>query len=323
MAKKIEETLYNNEKKLQFLEPLSEAERGVAKGLFLLSAPIEEQKKTDISSFSVNEIIEFYRSCDFRSIGTIRAKHRLLKKYVYFVFGEERLDLGTITESVLESTLNQYVLKSKLVTENDLDDWERTLRKGKVWNPSMMFFIRAIYEGICGQGKQELKDLKMEDFSIVDGKYYVNIPGVYGKTIEVSKKLYDLADETNRTFEYYTVKYRNKADVIAVYELEGDNIIKLLKKDNASEENFYRKMRNRYKVIQKTLGIEHIAMTDISISGAINRIKKLADESKRDIIDYALDYENAKIIRQILRDYNRNSASSYQMLQKSIVNFFE
>ena len=76
MAKKIEETLYNNEKKLQFLEPLSEAERGAAKGLFLLSAPIEEQKQTDISSFSVNEIIEFYRSCDFRSIGTIRAKHR-------------------------------------------------------------------------------------------------------------------------------------------------------------------------------------------------------------------------------------------------------
>ena len=323
MAKKIGETLYNNEKKLQFLESLSEAERGAAKGLFLLSAPIEEQKGTDISSFSVNEIIEFYRSCDFRSIGTIRAKHRLLKKYVYFVFGEERLDLGTITESVLESTLNQYVLKSKLVTENDLDDWECTLRKGKVWNPSMMFFIRAIYEGICGQGKQELKDLKMEDFSIIDGKYYVNIPGVYGKTIEVSKKLYDLADETNRAFEYYTVKYRNKADVIAVYELEGDNIIKLLKKDNASEDNFYRKMLKRYKVIQKTLGIEHIAMTDISISGAINRIKKLADESKRDIIDYALDYENAKIIRQILRDYNRNSASSYQMLQKSIVNFFE
>ena len=94
-------------------------------------------------------------------------------------------------------------------------------------------------------------------------------------------------------------------------------------KDNASEDNFYRKMLKRYKVIQKTLGIEHIAMTDISISGAINRIKKLADESKRDIIDYALDYENAKIIRQILRDYNRNSASSYQMLQKSIVKFFE
>lgn len=322
--RKIEDKFYNEKQKREFIESLSKPEQGIAKSLFRYAAPLEEQNGTDVSDFTVNEVIDFYRSCDIRSIGTIRALHRLYKKYIYFVFGGDKVELGTITESVLESTLNKSAFNAKLVLPEDLDNWENILRNYTIWNPEDMFFIRAVFEGICGPSKQELEELKIDDFVCENGIYYVNIPGVYGKTIQVTKKLYNLAQESDAKHCYYVIRRPAKSakELILSFPTSGDTIIKDVVKANNSRSNFQNRIMRRFLNIRKIIDAEHITFMDLMMSGLVYRIKCLADEKHIDIVEYVLDYSNVKEIRKVLADYNKNSMSSYQLIQTYITSFY-
>ena len=314
------EHYYNEEKKLEFLQEITAKESGLGKRLFRTSAPLEEQYKKDLSTFSVNDVMAVYRLCNFRSLGTARGVHRIFKKYSHYVIKEINPAYLTITDSMLESIMNKAAVSGTLVTSEDLDEWEHQLRYYKIWNPVDMFIVRAVFEGINGNDMQDLERLTLNNFYYEKGKHYVQFFDEYPKRIEVTEKLRRLAEEANAATCYYVLRkdtgYRK--GTIIPYEVSGDTIIKELEKTNMSRSNFANRVSKRFMRLRKILDVEHLSLKNIEMGGIVEKIKAKADENGIDIIDYISMREHTSEIRKILQDYNRTSDGSIQMVKKYI-----
>ena len=319
------ETFYNNKCKWGFLdEPLSQGEIGSAKRLFRLSRKYEEIKNKDLSDFSSDDIIELYRSSDIRSVNSLRNINRMLKKYTYYVTMDNDPKFDVIKDAVLQGMINKKFEKSKHVTSEDLDEWERIMRSGKDWNAEDMFLIRGIYEGICGPDMCELRDIQIKNFVQENGKYYVVLKNEYSKHMEVSEKLYKLAVESNNDSYYRTYRYKPsiRKNVLFTVPVTGDTIMKQSESIVSSKSNFKNKCVKRFIRLSKTLDLS-IAFKDIAKSGMIERVEKKAASKGIDILDYIYNNDNNDEIKEIMHYYNVTSYSSMTHLKQDIAKIYK
>ena len=319
------DTYYNNQQKLNFLAGLNVQDISYYKRIFRMSYSIETEKDKDLAFFTAEEVIDMYRRNDIRSLMSIRKLHILLKEYVRTYNPEGDFNIGVINDSILKQSLNTVVVRNKYVLERDIDEWENTLRNRDDWNAVDMFIIRAIYEGICGAGFNELLPLRFEDIYKKDGKNYVDINVDYPKTIEVSDKLYRLALESSKEYTYKVTKYhfKSKSDIIYKVPLIGDKIIKIADIQGKSEGNTVNKLNRRFGRVREILGIPYISYKDINKSGVCNRLKRIAESKGLNTTDYMADLSNEGQIRSVLREYGINNRESYYSIRRDIEVFLD
>lgn len=316
---------YNEEDKFKYLETVSHTEANTGKRLFNLSAPIEREKKKDISQFNADEVIDLYRRNNFTSLASLWAVHRQLKNYVQFITGKRNYELDTINDNVLSSVINKVIYKNKFITTDDLDEWENALRCLDTFNAQDMFILRAVYEGIGGATKQELEDLTLDNFSIVNGKYYVDIKGEVDKHLEVSKELYDLAVESNDIYVYKCSgrTMSNGSTTIVSKPMCGDTIIKRPDRSNSNNENMVNRITKRFIKIRKILDIQYLTLKNIELSGMIKRIQDEAILHQMNVADYMYDPQYCNDVMYIMKCYNKYSKDTFTRLRRQIVQLLQ
>ena len=316
---------YNEKDKFKYLETVSLTEANTGKRLFNLSAPIEREKKKDISQFNADEVIDLYRSNNFTSLASLWAIHRQLKNYVLFTTGKRNYELDTINDNVLNSMINKVVYRSKFITTDDLDEWENALRGLETFNAQDMFILRAVYEGIGGATKQELEDLTMDNFSVVKGKYYVDIQGEFDKHLEVSKELYDLAVESNNIYIYKCPGRKTSNGTVAITSkpMCGDTIVKKPDRVNSNNENMVNRITKRFIKIRKILDIQYLTLKNIELSGMIKRIQNEASLHQMDIAEYMYGPQYCDDVMYIMKCYNKYSKDTFTRLRRQIVQLLQ
>ena len=322
-----EADFYNPEVKAAFIETLDKMEASVCKTLFNSAAPIERKKKNDVANFSSEEITDMYRNCNIVSLATLSTMHRLLKKYIWFQNEENYFSAELINKNVLKELVNKVAIQAKVISSEELDNWEDMLVNKAIWNPSDIFIIRAVYEGVCETNSSEIMEIKLSDFYKKAGTWYIDRERI-GKTvaIPVSQKLYDLAEESNRTYVYkylYVNTTRPEKSHISARKMTGNNVIKESVQANYSKSNTANRIQKRFRHLREALDCEYITYKNIEFSGIINRLMRNAQDKNVPVMEYVYDPAYRDEITQCLSYYNKNIRNNLDKVKYYLKHFLD
>lgn len=229
----------------------------------------EERLGKDLSNFTVNEIIDYYKSLCFTSFETINMLNSQFKIYTNYCLNrhlvvDNQNHYCEINNDIILSCVNIGLINEKIVTRKDL-----LHIMSQLYNPSEKFLVLALFEGICGKNMCELLDLKYEDFH--DGKVYL----CTGRELEVSDELVNLAKLSSETYEYVAYNNSGKEKEYS-FDKSDPNILKKLY--NCSSEDDIRKRQRLYNKIirmRSYLGANCISNLALNESGRIHKVIEL------------------------------------------------
>ena len=195
--------MYNAEYKMKFLKESSDTERyksgvEVISTYFNLSEIMENALKKDVANFTLDEIVDFYKSICTSSEEYLATVNCQLSAYCEWnrkqgLSVDNQNHFEEITRDILSQCINRSIFKSQFITRGELYS---IINSGRIENISDAFLMLALFEGICGSAYIEILELTPSDFN-------GNIVKLCsGRTLEVSDKLVQLAMESAKTFDF-------------------------------------------------------------------------------------------------------------------------
>ena len=269
--------------------------------IFRDTEKLESKYNIDVSNWSVNIILEFYKSLCVGSTSSLLMMNSQLRKYAEYcqinnLLNDNQNHFNEITYDVILNCINKGFLKSYIVSKselyNDLDKMDCV---------SDAFFVLALFEGIGGRRMIDFRNLNMSNF--VDCT--VNLAS--NRKLIISTKLYELAKESSETYEYMS-------NVRKVFFKNDDiNIIK--ERINSYTTNDRQRLL-RYSItlqrLKKKFGKNYFSMSALKDSGLINMVNEI---SRTENIDAESILNNAKYREQIEYRYGKIYSVS-RILQK-------
>lgn len=165
MSNKIyDDTLYNEGVKLRFLNMIAEEKHSLYKGaksVLSRASKVEEMLNKDLYDFNLEEIEDFLNYLDCGTVSSLQNRVYHIKLYIGWAI-QEGCAMSNINPVAAIST-NAYYKKltgnrQRFITEDDL---RRMLRA--LVNYQDKALLHAIFEGIYGNQKSEIGNLKRDD----------------------------------------------------------------------------------------------------------------------------------------------------------------
>lgn len=285
--------------------------------LFNRTAEYEERYSKDICNFTVDEIIDMYKSMNFFQVETITNVNSQLSGYAQWCL--ENLLVNDSQNHFSEfrfSQLKGYVVPNHVV--NGIVSREELLsRLHSLRNNSDKFIMLCLFEGLRGVDFGEIRQLKLEDFNgnivHVKGERLVGY-GDHDRFVNVSDELVYYAKLTASEDEYIAYGIGKTLEMID----EGFLIRRSVRAHHlGTQGNMYRKVDKI--LLDFNQGNDSINVTSIRNSGKIHFVKtyckkigitpkeflfnaeyrKLIDEQYNDVMKAAPFYEKFK---EILED---------------------
>lgn len=265
--------------------------KGYLTRMFNRTESFEEKLAKDICCFTAYEIVDFYKTINFSSMESLVVLDNHLSLYVEWCLQQNLVPdcqnhFAEINNDTLLKCINTTTLSKSIISKELLDIWI-----DRLVNPSDAFVMLCLYEGIKGKSFCEIANLKISDFSGNKVKLCT------GREMIVSDQLADLAEETDKTKDYYAVSFTNSKK----YSLIDDGYI-IKRFVNAREDisEFGRGRRIYNKLVRnfEFLGVEeYMRGNSLVESGKINYINRRCKElgmSGKDFLysDYAKEVED-------------------------------
>lgn len=212
--------MYNEEIKKRYIlekESTTNTPVGYLNNLFSRAADHEMRLGKDISSFTVHEIVDFYKILNLTSQEMLVVMNSHLSLYTDWCLKQNLVfdcqnHFFEINHDLLQTCINTVAIKRSIYSRAELYN-----KMEGLLNPSDAFVMLAVFEGIRGQDSCEIFNLKMSDFNGNKVKLCT------GREITVSDDLVQLAKKSNETMEYYAVSNGSQR----IYRfLEEDLIVK-------------------------------------------------------------------------------------------------
>ncbi|KOS61530.1 hypothetical protein FJQ98_16125 [Lysinibacillus agricola] len=199
--------MYNREYKMKFIETLDVKEISEERYVYLFEKTAEVEFKINKDLFDMN-----FEELEITFYAAKRSKHRSLISYIttiknYITWAKDNgygvSPVHPIVESINTSFVDKYLYKEGLTyyTREAL-----LMNIEKLINVRDKAIVLAVFEGIRGKALSELTNLRYEDLSEKEGKYYASLLSdeinLDNRQIEISKELYDLFVQTYRKTEY-------------------------------------------------------------------------------------------------------------------------
>ena len=288
----LERDFYNEDIKKRYLATKkfkTENQYGNIERMFLKAAKYEKELDKDASTFSVMEVKDMLKRLNFTSIYSCSNFRCQLFKYTQWC----------ISQNIVESYINSYdstqvgeasqyinIIKSKrkMITRKELlSDIE------KLNNASDMYAILGLFEGLNGENRNEIINLRTTDIDKEKG--IIHVPDYNGekglkkgRDIKVSEKLIQLAFEASEMEKYTALSGRQVA-------LANDPtlIFKEFNNSSDSSSDFYKGRRLYFRLVKAlgAIGLEDLSINSISDSGKIHMINEIAKKkgvSGKDVI---------------------------------------
>lgn len=239
--------------------------------LFNQSAEFEYKLDKDISNFTVEEIMEFYKACNRKSVESISVIHSSLNMYTIWCLTKNLVidfqnHYSEISKDKYSTCVNTMYKKLSYITYDTIKEWLK-----EIVNVADQFLILALFEGLSGDNYKEINELYYSDFNDL------NVHLCTGRTIKVSKELKELARQAAEEIHYYTIGENQKE---YTFIEDDDKIIKSYHntKLNVSEFQKGRRLYNKIKRNMTYLGYPYLKGKDIIESGKVNYIIKRCKE---------------------------------------------
>ena len=276
--------MYNESIKKSFLDTVKTQKNYSSIELFFNKcAEIEEILQKDISMFDMNELIGFYKSLGTSSTQYLTVMNSWFGKYMNWCLKNDPTVSGRQNEfekinmETLNQCINKNLLKAEYVTRADLLD---TIDLYK-FNEEECFLLLALFEGICGNHFEEIRNLYPENFK----KNIVHL--CTGRSFEVSKELVHFALNSAVTYTYEDSKGRTRK-----YDQDDERCFKFPRRgDEAVEYHFINDKLSQIK--EKSDDFYAAGRHNLLKSGCIHMIKQGMKETGLSAKEY-LKGENLK-----------------------------
>ena len=291
---------YNRKQKEEFIESSPENKVVRLKRLFSMSAKEEKRLGKDLCDFTKTELINLYSYMNFMSYNLLQDIHTSVKTYVgkyqKEVCTDATISIYSIGAYELKRCCNSYVAQNVIISRKDLLFLLEEI-KDEYRNPSDLFVILCIFEGIYGNQFEEILNLKITDFYRNRGTIYAHL--CTGRTVKVSEELFKLAKETDEQDCYY-VPYENcKSDFRTKVLQHSEYILKPIA--NKSRGAIQRQaVWGRIKRCLHHYNKDYLTTKIIQASGVIDMIERKAEELDVPVKDYFNDRE---FLREIIEQY--------------------
>ena len=303
---KEERTLYNEEKKMRYLETLSEANRNIATVVFVQMAEYEEKIGKDFADFrSINDVFNALKCVNFSKLQFIRHTVLYLKKYAEFC-GNATHPIVSITQADYKYFVNMD--KFNYITDEEYNDVKNNFYG--VLSDSERYLkclLMLCYEGAYEVSMESIATLRASNINTDTNEVVLtDIDGNEKRRIIISDELKELCLELSEM---------TCIVVVSAYSTVSRNITKIYpdsvfgvtaREDSAIGKSAFIKrfktdvISNKTRALKK-FGLEH-PLKAVAHSGCINNIIKSNDNSLENIRLWAGKYNlNENIISAMLR----------------------
>lgn len=228
----------------------------------------EESNGKDVYDFSLEEIINLYKSFNSHSGGSLMTYNSILKAYTNYgikmgVVKDNTNHFLEVTRSaIFDQCVNKLNLKKGIISREKLKEIT-----SEMVNPHEVFVMYALFEGICGKEYSDLAPLTMENFK----GNMVYLPS--GRKFEVSDELLRAAEESAESTKYYG--FTKDGNLKEIKFMFGDN--KIIKDRyncySGTIKAGHMRVFNLLRRIVKNYDLEGITVTTLLESGRIDMIK--------------------------------------------------
>ena len=203
--------MYNKEFKEMFINALdrNKGSKTQYMSMFARTELIERSKNKDIFDMNMDELDDLFYKLRRKTSRSAVQFFNLIKSYIQWAKdnGHSESRLHPIVDTINSEFVEKYLYKvgNKYYTREEILDGMQELL-----NPRDKAIILCLFEGIFGKSCSEIINLRYEDITERDGKYYASLLSdeinLTNRKLEISKDLYDLLDLTYRTQETYNDK---------------------------------------------------------------------------------------------------------------------
>ena len=270
-------SLYNEEQKLEYIETRERKQHLI--NLFSKSASLEEEYGKDISLFSVDEILQFYKVIDTKSLDVLNNINSWLNLYTSWCMSRLLLPTGInnyqeITIEMMSGCVNKLAMENVILSEEDIFNIVN-----KMQNAREKFLLLMVYETGRIKNLANVFEAKLHDFDM-DNRI---LKTVDGRTVHVSRDLCRIAREADETLEYRPYIISDSPKVINRKRYLVDHGFIYKETDTARSDNPRVKQGRMLLGLKKSFDIigvpKWISIKDFDNSGVINRFKRIASET--------------------------------------------
>lgn len=273
-AQAIQRKYYNEDIKKRYLEEkkqngFNKSQIEYLERIFTTMSKYEEELDKDTCCFTSQEIDSMLKRCDF--VSTYMAANYIaqfnrytqwcVNQNLVFDFQNHYLEIENPAKYV-----NNIKAKRRIISRNELLSAISTLS-----NAGDQFAILALFEGLGGQNRCELRNLRASDIDTDTNTMSL----CTGRDIKVSDKLIDIALEASQEMVYTSLSERT----LTFSKDEPEDLV--FKNFGNTQETATELMKGRrvyFRIVKKlaSIGLEDLSIPSIVDSGKIHMIHEIA-----------------------------------------------
>ena len=254
----------------------------------------EEKYQKDFYSFTTNEILEFYKYLNLKSMSSLIVYNANLTHYGAWALQNNMILDGQNHFYEIDSKLLSTCV-DKMFIANSVITYEQLIHSFNQFNSHMdKYLVFALFEGIKGKDFSEITDLRIEDIDKENKLAHLSS----GRIIPVSNEFINICVLANNEVGY-EIGGKKKTFVDTGYIYKQTNKGKGVKKS----QSVYRRIINTLGY----LGIDsHVTPNNIMSSGMLHYVRKKAEELGISARDFLNSKEYKDEVDKIFAKYNFN-----------------
>ncbi|KRE29657.1 phage lytic cycle repressor MrpR family protein [Paenibacillus sp. Soil522] len=281
--------LYNAQIKGSFLSEYPLKTQATYRSVFEKSSEFEQLLKKDVFDFDLTDFEHFFVKLNINYISTLRSYGRILTAYInWAIENQVKNDSTNPLNHVKTSWFEQFIDDNAKIffTENEIRNIENFCE-----NAQDAVIIRLIYEGVQGKGVCEIRNLKRSDVNFTTGELSLMDEDGSLRRLHVTERCLGLIKEAYSETTYLKSNglMQERENVRKFTDLiDNDYIVRSSntgKDKNMGAVDKYVIYR-RITTIEKTLGLVHFNIKNISRSGMLKLARDMiiANKSKLNLI---------------------------------------
>lgn len=279
--------MYNEERKLRFINERKK-EIIVTDNFFEVhfskSEEFEERLQKDLCDFTTDDIIDFYKMKNFKSISGIQVINSHLTAYTQWCLNENLVKDNQnhyleINTKIMKNCLNKMIRNQRIITREELLN-----RIALLPNAQDKFIILSLFEFGKSKNYSDISNIRISDF------HNNTLELKSGRSVIVSNLLYLYAKESDVEKIYNSMTCTGTKTMTLIDE---GYVVKKYP-NSKSDDEFYTGRRIYHSITRALdyLELGFLTSNDISDSGRISFIKEKAKEYGIDEKDFVKKHKN-------------------------------
>ncbi len=277
----------------------------------------ENQFQKPFYKFTVDEILEMYKSTHAISDRSLQNTNLILKHAARWMIDKQKLNTNSayedITKELILGCVDVSKRKNMILTKDDLEEIQSNLLN---WTDKGI--LQMLFLGAGGNWLKELTFFSMSQVSRKDGLVYMKT----GKVIPITEDDYELIRKACNEEELMSFGETSRISKVESYGFFKRRFNSLSASDDPNDEQDlerrFRFIQRRLLLISKDLGVQ-LTSGGLQTSGLLHHLKQGVEESGLTFREYVKTSE----AKELARRYDIFSSLAPQILLEKFEQYFK